>query len=44
MPHFAKATARKSSKNARKHHTQESQEVSPLPAVDHGNLWRMQLF
>ena len=33
--HLTQETTWESGKNTRKHHTQESQEVSPFPAVDH---------
>ena len=35
VPHLTKDTIWESGKNTRKHHTQESQEVSPFPAGDH---------
>ena len=35
VPHLTQDTVRESDKNTRKHHIQESQEVSPFPAGDH---------
>ena len=35
VPHLTQDTTWKSDKNTRKHHIQESQEVSPFPAGDH---------
>ena len=35
VPHLTQNTTRESDKNTIKHHTQESQEVSPFPAGDH---------
>ena len=35
VPHLAQDTTWESDKQTRKHHTQESQEVSPFPAGDH---------
>ena len=35
VPHLTQDTTWESDKNTRKHHLQESQEVSPFPAVDH---------
>ena len=32
VPHLTRVTTRESDKNTRKHHSQESQEVSPFPA------------
>ena len=34
VPHLTRDTVRESDKNTRKHHTQESQEVSPFLASD----------
>ena len=35
VPNLILDTTRESGKNTRKHHTQESQEISPFPAGDH---------
>ena len=35
VPHLARDIIWESDKSTRKHHTQESQEVSPFPAGDH---------
>ena len=35
IPHLTQDTTRESDKNTRKHHNQESQEVSSFPAGDH---------
>ena len=35
VPHLTQDTIWESHKNTRKHHIQESQEVSPFPAGDH---------
>ena len=35
IPHWVQDTIWESDKNARKHHIQENQEVSPFPAGDH---------
>ena len=35
VPHLTRDTIWESDKNTRKHHTQESQEVSAYPAGDH---------
>ena len=35
VPHLTQDTTWESDTNIRKHHTQESQEVSPFPACDH---------
>ena len=35
VPHLTQDTTRESDKNTIQHHTQESQEVSPFPTVDH---------
>ena len=35
VPHLSQDTTSESDKNTRKHHKQESQEVSPFPAGDH---------
>ena len=35
VPHLIQDTTWESDKNTRKHHIQESQEVSPFPAGDH---------
>ena len=35
VPHLTRDTIWESYKNTRKHHTQESQEVSPFPVGDH---------
>ena len=35
VPHLTQDTTWESDKNTRKHHIQESQEVSPFPAGDH---------
>ena len=35
VPHLTKIAVRESFKNTRKHHIQESQEVSPFPACDY---------
>ena len=35
VQHLTRDTIWESDKNTRKHHTQESQEVSPFPAGDH---------
>ena len=35
LPHLLQDTTWDSDKNTRKRHIQESQEVSPFPAVDH---------
>ena len=35
VPHQTQDTTWESEKNTRKHHTQDSQEVSPFPAGDH---------
>ena len=35
VPHLTQDTTWESHRNTRKHHIQESQEVSPFPAGDH---------
>ena len=35
VPHLTPDTIQESDKNTRKHHTQESKEVSPFPTDDH---------
>ena len=35
VPHLTQDTVWESDKNTRKHHIQDSQEVSPFPAGDH---------
>ena len=35
VPHLTQDTVGESNKNTRKHHIQESQEVSPFPTGDH---------
>ena len=35
LPHLTRDTIWESDRNTRKHHSQESQDVSPFPAGDH---------